>query len=97
MGSGTSLGRRSSLGSSSGHGGGEGGRGGKVVVRSSNDSKLHENRTRIVGGGGLLENEGPVVGMVDVVKAPRRFGRDEPAQLDPATIKALRMHLRLRR
>ena len=84
MGSGTSLGRRSSLGSSSGHGGGEGGRGGKVVVWSSNDSKLHENRTRIVGGGGLLENEGPVVGMVD-------------AQLDPATIKALRMHLRLRR
>lgn len=55
---------------------------------SQESSILHKNRNRIVSGGGLLEKEGPVVGMVDVVKAPRRFGRDELAQLDPAMIKA---------
>ena len=112
MGSGTSLGRRSSLGSSSGHGGGGGGR--HPVVQAAppaqslmsiiedvakhnrewneESSQLLKNRNRIVSGGGsLLEKEkkmGPVVGMVDVVKAPRSFGREELARLDPAMIKA---------
>ena len=104
MGSGTSIGRRSSLGSSSGHGG--------AVVQpsqpaqslmsivedvakhnrewSQESSQLLKNRNKIVGGGGLEKDKmGPAVGgMMDVVRAPRRFGRDELAQLDPATIKA---------
>ena len=115
MGSGTSVGRRSSLGSSSGHGGTGGGGGSRPVVQptppaqslmsiiedvakhnrewNQESSQLYKNRNRIVsgGGGGLLEKEkkmGPVVEMVDVVKAPRRFGRDELAQLDPTMIKA---------
>ena len=120
MGSGTSLGRRSSLGSSSGHGGGGGGGGGRrpPVIQptqpaqslmsiiedvakhnrewNQESSQLYKNRNRIVSGSGnalLSEKEkkmGPaaVAGMGDVVKAPRRFGRDELAQLDPAMIKA---------
>ena len=105
MGSGTSIGRRSSLGSSSGHGGG----GGVVqptqppaqslmsIVEdvakhnrewSQESSQLLKNRNRIVSGGLEKDKKGPVVGMVDVVKAPRRVGRDELAQLDPARIKA---------
>ena len=106
MGSGTSIGRRSSLGSSSGHGGGAGG-----VVQptqppaqslmsivedvakhnrewSQESSQLLKNRNKIVSSGLEKDKKGPVVGMVDVVKAPRRVGRDELAQLDPARIKA---------
>ena len=109
MGSGTSLGRRSSLGSSSGHGGGVGGPTGSVVqptqpaqslmsivedvAKHNRDwnqesSQLHKNRNKIVGGGLEKDKTGPVVGMVDVVRAPRSFGRSELAQLDPAAIKA---------
>ena len=102
MGSGTSIGRRSSLGSSSGHGGG-------TVVQptqpqaqslmsivedvakhnrewSQESSQLLKNRNKIMG---VLEKDkmGPV-GMVDVVRAPRRVRRDELSQLDPAMIKA---------
>ena len=108
MGSGTSIGRRSSLGSSSGYGGGGGG--GPVVQPSQpaqslmsivedvakhnrewsqESSQLLKNRNKIVSGGGLEKDKmGVVGGMVDVARAPRRFGRDELAQLDPAMIKA---------
>ena len=112
MGSGTSIGRRSSLGSSSGHGGGGGG--GPVVQPtppaqslmsivedvakhnrewSQESSQLLKNRNKIVVAGLEKDKTGPVVGMVDVVRAPRRVGRGELAQLDPATIKARVMEI----
>jgi hypothetical protein len=102
MGSGTSVGRRSSLGSSSGHGGPI-----NTVVQPTQPAQslmsivedvAKHNREwsqessqllkdrKKVVGGGALV-KGPV-GMVDVARAPPRVGRDELSQLNPAMIKA---------
>lgn len=107
MGSGTSLGRRSSLGSSSGHGG-ERRAGGSVVQPtqpaqslmsivedvakhnrewSQKSSQLFQNKHKN-GLAGLEKEKRGSVGMVAVVKAPPRVGRDELAQLEPAAIKS---------
>ena len=127
MGSGTSLGRRSSLGSSSGHGGGGGQVDKKAAMNvatggsstgpissvvqptqaapslmsivedvarhnrewSQESSQLLKNKNKMVGG--LKKDKFGSLGMVDVVKAPPRVGRDELAHFDPATIKSLVM------
>ena len=125
MGSGPSLGRRNSLGSSSGHTVGGGGKGekktiGNVVSGGSSTGPVSSvvqpthpapslmsivedvtkhNREWNQESSQLLKNKNKIVGrlekekmasarMVDVVKAPPRVGRDELAQLDPATIKS---------
>lgn len=103
MGSGVSVGRKGSLGSSSGRGGSIG----SVVqptqpaqsLMSIVEDVAKHNREWSQESSELLKNRKKIVSglakeklglveMVDVVKAPPRAGRDELAQLAPAVIKA---------